>query len=424
MFLADDDVRMLAKRLSDSNVIDVVELRAGLSIRTRSFVGRIRLGDLEILVRPKIGSVRLLRLLRYGFGLRTLQLFEPLDYEEDAEPFPELLVRQLAGEAEDLISRGLHRTYRRVDEPLASPRGRIDVQRIARTGGTIEAALPCTHHPRSEDTLVNQVLLAGLRLGALVTTSVAMRGTLRRLAAVMGEHVSAVRLDHATFRRLRQQGNRLTAAYRPALTLVGMLAESRGISLDKAQGDVSLPGFLFDMNRLFQAVLSRFLRENLPEYEVRDEHKLTGMMAYVPDYNPRGRHAPTPRPDFAVMSGTKVVALLDAKYIDLWAQSIGRDILYQLAIYALSRGGDSLATATATILYPTLDSLATEARIGVHDPLAGTPRAQVIARPVLTDRLEALLAGDGLAARRDRMAFAHWLAFGETFQCGHPMTAV
>jgi 5-methylcytosine-specific restriction enzyme subunit McrC len=422
VFLPDDEARALAKRLTDSNVLDIIELRAGLSIQTRSFVGRIRLGDIEIVVHPKIGSIRVLRLLRYGFGLRTLQLFEPLDYEQDAEPFPELLIRQLAGEAEDLMSRGLHRTYHRLDKALASPRGRIDIQRIARKGGLIEAALPCTYHPRSEDTLVNHVLLAGLQLGARLTTNVAVRGTLRRLAAVMGEHVSAVRLDHATFRRLHQQANRLTAAYRPALTLVEMLAESRGISLDEAQGDVSLPGFLFDMNRLFQAILSRFLRENLSEYDVRDEHKLAGMMTYLPPYNPRGRRSPTPRPDFAVMRGPKVVALLDAKYIDLWAQSIGRDILYQLAIYALSHGGDS--PATATILYPTLDSLATEARIGVHDPLVGTPRAQIIARPVLMDRIETLLAEDGQAARRASMAFAHWLAFGTTTQIGHLSGAV
>lgn len=111
---------------------------------------------------------------------------------------------------------------------------------------------------------------------------------------------------------------------------------------------------------------------------------------------------------------------MTAKYIDLWSQPIERDILYQLAMYALSRGDDS----TATILYPSLDPLATEARIGVHDPLFGTRRAQIVARPVPIDRLESLLSENGVAARRESMAFSHWLAFGTTHQSGHLSGAI
>jgi hypothetical protein len=48
-------------------------------------------------------------------------------------------------------------------------------------------------------------------------------------------------------------------------------------------------------------------------------------------------------------------------------------------------------------LYPSLDPIATEARIAVNDPLVGTRRAQIVARPVLIDRLEALLVESGAA---------------------------
>lgn len=401
-------VRDLARRLSDSRMLEVQELRTGLAVASTSFVGRIRLGGVEITVVPKLRSETLLTLLRYAYGLRNLHLLPSTAHTTQALGFQDLLVWQLLEEAQELLARGLRRAYVRREESLASPRGRIDFQAMAGRGSLVEATLPCVHHRRDQDRLINRVLLEGLRLAASVASDRGLRVRARRLADLLGEGIAKIRLDRDVFRRLAGEMDRMTRPYEPAVSLIRILHECGGLSLGEEEAGPSLPGFLFDMNRFFQSLLTRYLSDNLPEYVVRSEHRLTGMMAYVPGWNPSRSQAPTPRPDFVVMRDGQAVAILDAKYRDLWENPLPRDMLYQLAIYAMSHEG-----GTSTILYPTTHAQATEARIEVRDPIHGGRRALVVVRPVALATFEGLItAPPTAAALRQRRSYAHDLVFG------------
>jgi 5-methylcytosine-specific restriction enzyme subunit McrC len=408
--LEDAEARTLAQQLTVARMLEIRELRDGLSISSTSYVGRIALGDFVITVQPKISGMPLVRLLHYAYGLRDLRLASLLGYTQEQWAFQEILIAQLVEEASELMARGLHRRYRRTDEDLACPRGRIDLQRIAQRGGVIEATIPCTYYPRLEDCLVNQVLLQGLYLAAHLTGESKLRVYLFRLVSLLEESVSSIRLDAHTLKRLHREMDRLTSAYRPAITIIELLLAGEGISLVDDRQRMRLPGFLFDMNRFFQALLTRFLKEQLTEYDVRDQYQIKGMMTYDPAYNPRRQRAPMPRPDYVVVQHGQVVSILDAKYRDLWEHDLPAHWLYQVAIYALSRQQEKIAV----ILYPTTDGEAQEARIVLAEPVFGAGQAMVVLRPVDLLRLEQLITG-AMTARneRERRAFAEWLAFGE-----------
>lgn len=401
--------RRVIDDLNSSQKLKLTELRDGIEISSFSHVGRIRIGQLQITVLPKLKTSSLLRLLRYAFGFRRLSLISESTHLYDRSGFEDLLISQLNAEAQELILRGLRKSYVRLDDRLASPRGRIDINRLAQDGGTITATLPCQHYPRIEDTFINQLLLAGLRFAGDLASLVDLRRESRKLASLMEEQISTVKLDSNIFDRYERERNRLTAAYHPAISIIRLLFEGQGIALEGRQNTQLLHGFMFDMNMFFQALLSRFLSDNLSDYTIRDEHGLKGMMRYDPNFNPHGKQSPTPRPDYAVMSQGRLLALLDAKYRDLWEKPLPREMLYQLVVYAISQ----TERPRSAILYPTTDVLAKESRINVSDPVFGKHMGQVCLRPVNLNRIEELVSAETAAARRERLAMASRLVFGE-----------
>jgi 5-methylcytosine-specific restriction enzyme subunit McrC len=135
------------------------------------------------------------------------------------------------------------------------------------------------------------------------------------------------------------------------------------------------------------------------------------MMRYNPKFNPypQRRRSPTPRPDYIVMDQRAICSILDAKYRDLWEKSLPREMLYQLVVYAISLR----QCPQSTILYPDAEDRAKQARIDVTDPLYGRELGQVWLRPVSLPKIEKMVTSKTAQARREREAYAQWLAFGE-----------
>lgn len=408
---SDPALHRIADELKSSHRLEILELAQGLEIRSSSWVGRLTLGDLTVTIKPKLPRTPLFHLLRYAYGLRDLKLFRSANYDQDRWTFQDLLIHQLAAEVAELLVRGLHRNYKRRLDRLQSPRGRIHFPAYVVAGGmTGRAALPCEHHPRTEDTPINRAILAGLRFAVRCTDDLELRTRLRRLIQEFDMGVSAQSLNQTLLQNAKTELDRRTHNYRPALTLITLLMECSGVAFDGETPGPPLPGFLFDMNRFFQALLSRFLSEHLEGFALREEHRLKGMFTYDPTRNPNRRSSPTPRPDFAVLDGRTVVALLDAKYRDLWERSLPRDMLYQLALYALSR---EPSDRRAVILYPTLNASAVEQAVFLQEPIAGVRRAEVILRPVRLLELAALLEKDsGRAGAEKRQTMAQAMVFG------------
>ena len=356
----------LIQSVNQAGWLQIEDVRRGIKIETFSWVGRIDLAGLRLHVLPKLGHRHLPQLLRYAYSLHDLQLFRPTWSPVERLGFQDLIAAQLLSEVEAIVRRGLTLRYTPQNEDLASPRGRIDMAAVARRGAGDRAALPCRHHLRLADWRLNQVLRAGIELAAEIAKDRELTLASRRLAGRLAEQVGSACLDADAIARAEGAITRLTWHYRPALTLIRLLHSSSGTSIGGASA--RLPGFLFDMNAFWQALLSRFLQHNLPAASgrIQNERRLPGLLRYAPGANPRNRPPPAPRPDFALIRDGRVRLFLDAKYRDVWALGCPPGWLYQLAIYAVAA-----YERTAVMLYPTEDPAAREERIRACRPGEG-----------------------------------------------------
>jgi len=376
-----------------------------LELRACAHVGRVQVGRLTLTVLPKLAAQPLLRLFTYAYDLGEVKLDAPVTYPGGGL-LQDVLAEQLRRLVQQLVDRGLHRTYRRAALDLATPRGRIDAVALARRMPLLRPTLPCVTHDRSVDHSLNQLLLAGLVLAARVVATDSLRVKLRELAARLAEEVSPAPLTRALLASARGALHRLVAHYRPALQLIELLYAGSGLDLDARPTTLTASGFLFDMNRFFQALVVRLLREGLRDCVVDDEHPLRHAYRWA---NPRlpGRRRPTPRPDVTVVRQNRRF-LLDAKYRDLSVGPLPREILYQLTVYAASQG----AGGTAAMIYPRHEATAlTQERLDLLAPHDAGPHASLYLRPVPLQELAASVdSGEAGSAFRRRLA--RTLAFG------------
>jgi 5-methylcytosine-specific restriction enzyme subunit McrC len=248
--------------------------------------------------------------------------------------------------------------------------------------------LLCEFSEFTTDHCLHQVLAAGLRLAARLVQDIGLRGDLIRTAEqFFGGHQRLV-LDHKTLTRAQISLDRRSRHYEPALKLVTLLYQGSCLANHVPPGDMSLSGFLLDMNRLFESFLTRHLQAHAPEgTEVIGQETRTDVFAY--QSNPQGWREPVIRPDLVFRRHGETIAIGDAKYRDHRRRAPSTAELYQLTTYGLAY------------------SMTTFREVWLFYPLAGDseePSPRLLFAPGGSERVRIRLAGvpidDILAGKR------------------------
>lgn len=317
LHLAPDVVSILSERHARHLALSPLAGGKRWLVKAGSYVGSISAGSDSFLIKPKAQLPNLLAMMDVEVPSETWRR-EVISLRTD----PDLLsamARLFCVACEYATARGLRRSYVSHEEPLVSPRGRIDVSLIAQTPG-LPTPVPCRFDEHTADIPINRLLRAAVEQARRVP-SLGPRWK-HRLHAQLAELTEVVTpMIDASWVRSWQPAP-MERHYEAAVRLAYLLLNQH--SLRNEVGETSSNTFLLNMNDLFEKWVTRRLAEQIRGLQVVSQHGVAlGFDREIPM-----------NPDITLWSDRTVVAVADCKY-KLMHDGDGRSAdYYQALAYA------------------------------------------------------------------------------------------
>ena len=293
-------------------------------LKPSSTVGAVEIGDLSVLIRPKIPIPQLLSLACYAMSKFKPQR-EMFDYPSEYA-LPDVLALALAASARRAFARGLLHGYRTEEEALHTVRGRIRFAEQIRRRFGVALPVEVRYDEFTDDIRENRLVKAAVaRLGRMRLRSRQARGGLGWVAAVL-DNVSPVEFTPSNVPNVTF--DRLNAHYRGVVELSRLIL--RHSAFESSRGEVRAQGFLMNMNVVFQEFVTTALRESLGVSADRFGERS------IPTLDKNCLvHL---RPDLVWRDGSSCVFVGDAKYKRILNDHVPNADLYQLLAYVTALG--------------------------------------------------------------------------------------
>ena len=411
---------------SGDDRLQIEELRRGLRVRTRSWVGVVRLPTVEIRVVPKVtrDQLGLVRLLEYASGLDGLtRLRDGTTVEASGDSLLELFVLLFVEASERVLRRGLLSGYVEREDDLPFARGRIlaDRQMLERFGQLDR--IVCRFDELEHDVVENQLLTAALRVASSRVTSAELQRRISRLRGVLEPVSDTDQLDLAGARATVTY-NRLNAHYETAHRLGWLLFDALGIDDLFAPGETRSFSFLLNMNRLFERFVTRAVKQVLPaaRYRVTSQISFKSVVWNVSHQRPYTNIIPDVIVERREESDRRVA--IDAKYKLYDERGFDQGDIYQAFLYAFALGTTASGGVPASLLlYPATSGEPRSTRLRIR-PLSGGAGAKIVGVGLpVSALLKELTTDGGETPWRDSLATLIDDSFGSLGAVEGPMVA-
>ncbi|MET9345080.1 McrC family protein [Streptomyces termitum] len=325
----------LGKRLK------VKELSGGrLEVRASQYVGVVRLEAVEIRVIPKYlgDELDVLCMVDHVWG-GARNLLPTVHGLAGGRPYlRDLVCLMVVQHGERLLRHGVRRDYVAVEDDLRVVRGRLLPDRQLLRHHARPDRLACRFEEHEADVVDNRLCAAALELAARTARDEEVRARARRAAGLFGQH-APTRLGDVAAALASVAYHRHNEHYRPAHLWAGLLLTGGGLDGLFASGPMVSRAFLIDMNRLFEAFVTRLLEDGAAGTGLRVKGQVSHS-GVLTDERTRQSYG-TVRPDLLVSgsrAGNPYRLPVDVKYKLYTEKKLAPGDLYQASAYAHAFG--------------------------------------------------------------------------------------
>lgn len=328
--------------------VTVFQHGPGRSLIAQNFVGVVNLGRDQVEILPKIDcAVSQVRhnLVKMISVVMDLELFDAdaSKVDKHSDSILEIFIRLFCQKLWQCVRRGMVRQYESRSENLAMLRGRLSITEQVRKNLARPDRLACIFDEFSENNPLNQVIKAALQvLGKVAKTS----GNQRNLAELMFCFQDVDDVAPASIIWSKAATNRLSARYKPVLTLARLFIEGKSPDIVSGSGD----GFalLFDMNQLFEGyvgvVAKRvFAKDGLSVSLQGPKRHLARTASGSPVFQLK--------PDIVARQADRIAFIIDTKWKRLKEQSY-REGVTSTDVYQMYAYSTQYAAPEVLLLYP------------------------------------------------------------------------
>lgn len=315
-----DEASRLARHAD--HVLDVdINRNGAIVLRPQSYVGRLRIDDFDVRIAPKVPVETVLAMLGEAFDLVD---FKPNVRMGEHDSLEGLLVRAFIGEVDALLRQGLHRVYVEEEDVLPSLRGRVNVRATSDLFMRGAPRVACRFEEFTANNVENQVLTSALRAIAMNTAIQPQQRLVARRLEQDFVGVDPRTVDVAGIAALGRDVR--SKHYRRGLSLAELVLRAMGFH--ERHGAWRSCGFLVDMNKLFETVLTQRLVQILSPLGFDVQRQMQTTLDVGGDV--------VVKPDIVIRSRNGRTVIVDAKY-KTDAMPSNAD-LYQMVAYCRAMG--------------------------------------------------------------------------------------
>jgi 5-methylcytosine-specific restriction enzyme subunit McrC len=283
------------------------------------WVGQLVIDGLRIVIEPKTPVDNLFYMLTYAYQLPRFQR-EPFPFGVSEDLF-EMVVLIFARQVENLVRRGIYRSYVPWNENLPLMQGRLLMNEQVRRNAVHLHRFYTRRDEFTADVLENRLLKAVIfLLSRLEYQQLHLRRRTRRLLRAFDE-VSLQAIVRDDFDRVLY--GRLNQHYQSVHSLARLLWEH--LSLESYAGEHAFVSYLLHMWQVFEVFIAEYLREffsQIPGVDVTPQQNIWL------DVEQRVRSIP----DIVIKVDNRPALVLDTKYKLLQTKPVESDF-YQMIAY-------------------------------------------------------------------------------------------